>query len=116
MHVRLQSAGLLERSNAHESEIGPAPVVAPNRGLTLGTAVDVVRTGLAWHRYGYRFAAKQLHRPSLDDRVEYECAPRQALAVVAMTAVDEHWLVEELVADGSAGAAAGKFLSHVEPP
>jgi hypothetical protein len=26
-----------------------------------------------------------------------------------MTAVDEHWPVEELVADGSAGAAAGHF-------
>jgi hypothetical protein len=31
-----------------------------------------------------------------------------------MTAVDEHWLVEELVADGSAGAAAGDFLCHGE--
>jgi hypothetical protein len=29
-----------------------------------------------------------------------------------MTTVDEHWLVEELVADGFAGAAATKFLCH----
>src|SRR5262249_22737059 len=109
VHVRLQSAGFVERSNAHESEIGPAPVVAPDRGLALGTAVDVVGTVFARHRYGYRFAAQQLHRPRLDDRVEYERAARQPLAVVAMTAVDEHWLIEELVTDGSADAAASKF-------
>jgi hypothetical protein len=29
-----------------------------------------------------------------------------------MTTVDEHRLVEELVADGSAGATASKFLCH----
>ena len=109
VHVRLQGAGLVERSDAHEPEIGPAPVVAPYGGLTLGAAVDVVRTVLARHRHGYRLAAEQLDRLSLDDRVEYERAARQPLAVVAMTAVDEHWLVEELVADGSAGAAASDF-------
>ena len=75
-----------------------------------------VRAVLARHRNGYRLAAKQLDRLGLNDRVQYERAPRQSLTVVAMTAVDEHWFVEELVADGSAGAAAGKFLSHVEPP
>jgi len=53
--------------------------------------------------------AEQLDRPRLDDRVEYERAACQPLAIVAMTAVDEHWLVEELVADGSAGAAACDF-------
>ena len=114
VHVRLQGAGLVERSDAHEPDIGPAPVVAPDRGLTLGAAVDIVRTILARHRHGYRLAAEQLDRLSLDDRVEYERAARQPLAVVAMTAVDEHWLVEELVADGSAGAAAGDFLCHGE--
>ena len=114
MHVRLQGAGLVERSDAHEPEIGPAPVVAPERGLTPGAAVDVVRTVLARHRHGYRLAAEQLDRLSLDDRVEYKRAARQSLAVVAMTAVDEHWLVEELVADGSARAAAGDFLCHAE--
>jgi hypothetical protein len=31
-----------------------------------------------------------------------------------MTAVYEHRFVEELVADGSAGAAAGEFLCHGE--
>ena len=114
MHVRLWGAGLVERSDAHEPEIGPAPVVAPERGLTPGAAVDVVRTVLAWHRHGYRLAAEQLDRLSLDDRVEYERASRQSLTVVAMTAVDEHWLVEELVTDGSARAAAGDFLCHAE--
>ena len=116
MHVRLQGAGLVERSDAHEPDIGLAPIVAPERGLTLGAAVDVVRTVLARHRHGYRLAAEQLDRLSLDDRVEYERAARQPLAVVAMTAVDEHWLVEELVADGSAGAAAGDFFRHSEWP
>ena len=53
---------------------------------------------------------------SLDDRVECERATRQPLAIVAMTAVDEHWLVEELVADGAAGAAAADFLCHGERP
>ena len=116
VHVGLQGAGLVERSDAHEPEIGPASVVAPDRGLTHGAAVDVVRTVLARHRNGYRLAAEQLDRLSLDDRVEYERAARQPLAVVAMTAVDEHWLVKELVAYGSAGAAASDFLCHGEDP
>src|SRR5438046_3480955 len=114
VHVGLQGAGLVERSDAHEPEIGLAPVVAPEGGLTLGAAVDVVRTVLARHRHGYRLATEQLDRLSLDDRVEYECAARHALAVVAMTAVNEHRLVEEPVTDGSAGAAAGEFLFHGE--
>jgi hypothetical protein len=114
VHVRLQGAGLVERSDAHEPEIRPAPVVAPERCLTPGAAVDVVPTVFARHRHGYRLAAEQLDRLSLNNRVEYERAARQPLAVVAMTAVDEHWLVEELIADGSAGAAAGDFLCHSE--
>ena len=89
-------------------------VVAPDRGLTCGAAVDIVRSVLAWHRHCYRRAAEQLDRLGLDDRVEYERAARQPLAVVAVTAVDEHWFVEELVADGPAGAAAGDFLCHGE--
>ena len=114
VHVRRESAGLVERSDAYEPEIGPAPVVAPDGGLTPGAAVDVVRTVLARHRHGYRLAAQQLDRLSLDNRVEYERAARQPLAVVAMTAVNEHRLVDELVADGSAGAAASDFLCHGE--
>ena len=89
-------------------------VFAPDRRLTTGAAVDVVRTVLAWHRHGHRFPAEQLDGLGLDDRVEHESAPRQPLAVVAMATVDEHWLVKELVADGSAGAAAGDFLCHSE--
>ena len=100
VHVRLQGARLVERADAHEPDIWPAPVVAPERGLTPRAAVDVVRTVLARHRHGYRFAAEQLDRLGLDNRVEYERAARQPLAVVAMTAVDEHWLVEELVGSG----------------
>ena len=73
-----------------------------------------MRTVLARHRHGYRLAAEQLDGLILDDRVEYERAARQPLAVVAMTAVNEHRLVEELVADGSARAAAGDFLCHAE--
>jgi hypothetical protein len=112
VHVRLQRAGLVERSDAHEADVGSAPVVTPDRGLTLGTAVDVVRTVLARHRHGYGLATKQFNRLSLDNRVEHERAARQPLAVIAMAAVDEHWLVEELVADVSAGATAGDFLCH----
>jgi hypothetical protein len=114
VHVRLQRVGLIERSDAHEPETGPPPVVAPDRGLTPGAAVDVVRAVLARHRHGHRFAAEQLDRLRLDDRVEHERTPSQPLAVVTMTAVDEHWLLEELVADGSAGAAAGDFPCHGE--
>src|SRR6476646_5221482 len=89
-------------------------VVAPDRSLTTRAAVDVVRTVLARYRQGHRFAAEQLDRLGLDDRVEHEGAARQPLAIVAMAAVDEHWLVEQLVADGSAGAAPGDFLCHGE--
>src|ERR1043166_5500469 len=112
VHVRLQGAGFVQRADAHEAEIGPAPVVAPERGLTPWAAVDVGGPVLARHRHGHRLAAEQLDRLSLDDRVKRERAARQPLAVVAMTAVNEHWRVEELVADGSAAAAAGKFLCH----
>jgi len=114
VHVGLKCAGLVERSDAHEPETVPPAVVAPERSLTRRAAVDVVRTVLARYRNGYRFAAEQLDRLSLDDRVEYERAAGQPLAVVAMTAVNEHWFVEELVADGSAGAAACDFLCHDE--
>ncbi len=114
VHVRLQGAGLVKRSDAHEPDIGLAPVVAPDRALTPGATVDIVWAVVARHRHGYRLAPEQLDRVSLDDRVEDERAARQPLAVVAMAAVDEHWLVEELVADGSAGAAAGDFLCHGE--
>src|SRR4030095_2075842 len=107
VHVRLQVAGLVERSDAYEPDIGLAPIVAPERGLTLGAAVDVVRTVLARHWHGYRLAAEQLDRPSFDDCVEYERAARQPLAVVAMTAVDEHWLVEGVERGGSRGATRG---------
>ena len=112
--VRLNRAGFVERSNAHEPEMWPLAVVAPDRRPAPGAAVNVVRTVLAWHRHGFRFAAEQLDRASLDDRVEYERAAGQSLTVVAMTAVDEHWLVEELIADGSARAAACDFLCHAE--
>ena len=88
------------------------PVVAPDGSLTLGAAVDIVRSVLAWDRHRYRFAADQLDCMGLDDRIEHERAACQPLAVVAMTAVNEHRLGEDLVADGSAGAAASKFLCH----
>ncbi len=73
-----------------------------------------MRTVFARHWHGYRFATEQLDRLSLDDRVEHERAARESLTVIAMTAVDEHWLVEELVADRPARAAAGDFLCHAE--
>src|SRR5947207_8409000 len=60
VHVRLQRAGLVEGPDAHEPDIGPAPVVAPDRGLTPGAAVDVVRTVLARHRHGYRLPRSSL--------------------------------------------------------
>src|SRR4029077_11191261 len=112
VHVRLQGARLVECAGAHKSEIGLMPVIAPNGGLTLGAAVDIVRSVLAWHRHCYRFAADQLDCLGLDDRIEHERAACQPLAVVAMTTVDEHRLGEELIADGSAGATASKFLCH----
>src|SRR4030095_6280491 len=88
VHVRLQGVGLVERSDADEPDIGPAPVVAPDRGLTPGAAVDFVRTVLARHRHGYRLAAKQLDRLSLNDRVECERRAPQPLAGGATTAGD----------------------------
>ena len=87
-------------------------VIAPDGGLTLWAAIDIVRSVLAWDRHCYRFASDQLDCLGLDDCIEHERAARQSLAVVAMTAVNEHRLGEELVADGSAGTAASKFLCH----
>lgn len=113
MNIRLESAWFIERSDAHEPETRSSAVVAPDRRFAPGAAIDVVRTILAGHWYGYGIAAEQLDRAGLDDRVEYERAARQPLAVVAMAAVDKHWFVEELVADGSARAAAGNvFFCH----
>jgi hypothetical protein len=112
--VRLEGARFVERSDAHEPKIVPPPVVAPERSLALEATIDVVRTILARHRHGYRFAAEQLDRLSLDDSVQYERATRQPLAIIAVTAVNEHWLVEQLVTDRSAGAAACDFLCHDE--
>src|SRR4029453_7095332 len=57
VYVRLKSGGLIERSDSHEPEIGPAPVVAPYRGLTFRAAVDVVRTVLARDRHSHRLTA-----------------------------------------------------------
>ena len=114
--VRLESAGFIECSNAHEPEIESSPIIAPYRGLAFWAAIDFVRTILARHGHGHRIAAEQLDRLSFDDRVKYERAACQSLAVVAMTTVDEHRLVEKLVADGSAGSAAGDFLCHGERP
>ena len=94
VNIRLEGARFVERSDAHEPEIGSPPVVTPDRGLTLEAPVDVVRTVFARHRHRYWLATKQLDRLSFDDRVEYERAPRQPLAIVAVTAVNEHWLVE----------------------
>jgi len=73
-----------------------------------------VGTVLAGHRHGDWLATEQLDRLSLNDGVEYKRAAGQPLTVVTMTAVDEHWLVEELIADGSARAAACDFLCHAE--
>jgi hypothetical protein len=112
VNIRPEGAGFVERSDPHEPEIGSSSIVAPDRGLALGAAIDVVRTILSRHWYGYWIAAEQLDRLSLDDGVEYESAARQPLAVVAMAAVDKHWFVEELVADGSARAAAAELLCH----
>src|SRR5690349_11188492 len=60
VHVRLHRAGLVERPDAYEAKIGPAAVVAPERGLTLGTTVDVVPTVFARHRYGHWLTSEQL--------------------------------------------------------
>ena len=49
-------------------------------------------------------------------RTPNERATRHAVAIIAMTEVDEHWLIEQLVADGSASAPAGDFLCHGERP
>src|SRR5258705_7769117 len=42
VHVRLQRARLVERSDAHVAYVGFMSVVAPDRGLTTGAAVDFV--------------------------------------------------------------------------
>jgi len=76
VNVRFEGARFVERSDAHEPEIGSPPVVAPDRGLTLEAPVDVVRTVFARHRHRYWLATKQLDRLSFDDRVEYERAAR----------------------------------------
>src|SRR5436190_21105062 len=112
VHVRLRGARLVERADAHKSEIGLMPIIAPDGGLTLGAAVDIVRSVFASDRHCYGFAADQLDCLGLDDRIEHERTACQPLAVVAMTAVDEHRMGEELVADGPAGTATSKFLCH----
>jgi hypothetical protein len=54
VHIRLQGAGLVERADAHEADVGSLSVVDSDCGLTLGATVDVVWTILARHLHGHR--------------------------------------------------------------
>lgn len=112
VNVRLQSIWIVQRADAHKPEIRPAAVITPDGRLAFGTTVNVVSTILARHRDGYWLAAKQLNGRSLNDCVEYEGAACQPLAIVAVTAMDEHRFYKKLIADRAARAPADEFFCH----
>ena len=110
--VRPQGARVVECSNAHESDLGAAAVVAPKRHLAFAAAIDVVRTIGAMNRHGFQVATEEPYGGGFDNRIEDKGAAGVSLAIGAVTAVHGHRGGEELVAHVAAGTTAAKFLSR----
>ena len=110
---------MVERADADVSgPVARAAVVAPERDLAGGAAQD--RLPLAAERRRLdafrRGLADQFHPVRLDHRVEGEGTAGFALAPAAMAAVDNDGVVQQPVADLTAGAAAFGALAQETLP
>ena len=55
--IRPEGTRVVERSDANESDLGPTPVVTPNRGFAFGAPVNVVWSVITGNRDGLWSAA-----------------------------------------------------------
>src|SRR5271165_1079839 len=80
VHVGRESRGVVERAYAHKTQTGTMPVVAPERRVARGTAVNVVRApAVGRQRDGLRRAGIEVDPVRLNERVEHERASRLPL-------------------------------------
>src|SRR5258707_8509688 len=88
--VRPQRRWIVEGADADETEDAAAAVVAPDRGLAGGAAIDLVRLpAVGGHRHRPGLARQQRDPVGLDQGVENEGAAGLALAVETVAAVDQ---------------------------
>src|SRR2546427_1674294 len=89
INVDIRSKGTrdVKRSNANESDLGPTPVVTPNRNLALAAAIDVVWTINTGNRSGFQRPAYDLDGRSFNDRINNKCAACVSLTIRAVAAV-----------------------------
>src|SRR5690606_7982027 len=116
VHVRLYPMRLVQRADANESQVGPPAIVAPERDLAIGTAVDVVwPTAVRRHTDRLRLAPEQRDAVGLDQCIDDEGAACLPLAIQAMAAMNEHRLGGEHVAHRAARASARHVCRHGRP-
>src|ERR1700722_6861662 len=70
-------------------------------------------SAVGWYGDGFGHIRQKLNAVGLHQRIDGEGAARLALAIAAMTAMDEHGWRSEPVAHRAAGAAAFKTPRHV---
>src|SRR5436309_2913745 len=93
MRVGRQRRGIVERADANKAQLGTAAVIAPQGRLADGAAMDVMRAAaVGGHGDDLEIAAPLLDAIGLDQRVDHEGASRLALAIMTVTAMDEHRL------------------------
>src|SRR5271166_1517631 len=117
MDVRRQRGGFVERADPDEAEALDAAIVAKDRDLARWAAMNDMRpAAVGRNRNGLRLAREHLDPVGLDQRVDDEGAAGLPLAVLAVSAVHEHRLRTEPVANGAASAAALERVAHRSSP
>jgi hypothetical protein len=112
VHVGGDNARVIERSAADVAHLRRA-VLAKDGDLTVRTAKDPLDAAVvAWRFNEMRCSLEDLHGVSLDEQVDDERAACLALAVQAVTAMDEHGLVHQPIPNSPARAPALAISSH----
>ena len=112
MNVRSDPGGPIERSCAHEPQLGSS-VLAEDRHLAGWTTEDPLRAAVvAWDLDRLRIPSDQLHAACLDDQIDHKGASSLALTVQAMTAMDEERIGLKSVPNRAAGTAAFTKRAH----
>ena len=86
--IRSKGTRVIKCSNANESDLGAAPVVAPNRNLAFAAAIDVVWTIGTANRDGFQDPTYNPYGRSFDDGIDNKCAACVPLAIRAVAAVN----------------------------